>query len=98
MSTQTAHDDPVDKRVGTVGPVGPHLKVKVIDPVTSDTVARGASGELCTRGYSVMSGYWQDPEQTAEAIDADGWMHTGDLATMDDEGYVSATARSSSPS
>ena len=93
VSTQTAHDDPVDKRVGTVGRVGPHLEVRVIDPVTGDTVARGVSGELCTRGYSVMRGYWEDPERTAEAIDADGWMHTGNLATMD-EGYVSIVGRS----
>jgi fatty-acyl-CoA synthase len=94
VSTQTAHDDPLDKRVGSVGRVGPHLEVKVIDPATGDTLARGERGELCTRGYSVMTGYWQDPGRTAEAIDEDGWMHTGDLATMDDEGYVSIVGRS----
>ena len=94
VSTQTAHDDPVEKRVGSVGRVGPHLEVKIIDPVAARTVARGESGELCTRGYSVMQGYWEDPERTAEAIDADGWMHTGDLATMDAEGYVNIVGRS----
>ena len=94
VSTQTAHDDPVDKRVGSVGRVGPHLEVKIVDPVTSGTVRRGESGELCTRGYSVMRGYWEDPERTAEAIDGEGWMHTGDLATMDIEGYVNIVGRS----
>jgi len=94
VSTQTAHDDPVDKRVGSVGRVGPHLEVKVIGRADGSTVARGESGELCTRGYSVMTGYWQDAERTAEAIDGDGWMHTGDLATMDGEGYVNIVGRS----
>ncbi|HET8978006.1 MAG TPA: AMP-binding protein [Solirubrobacteraceae bacterium] len=94
VSTQTAHDDPVAKRVGTVGRVGPHLEVKIIDPASGATVARGDSGELCTKGYSVMQGYWDDPERTAEAIDAGGWMHTGDLATMDTEGYVNIVGRS----
>ncbi|HET9103480.1 MAG TPA: AMP-binding protein [Solirubrobacteraceae bacterium] len=94
VSTQTAPDDPIDKRVGTVGRVGPHLEVKIVDPVSGATVARGASGELCTRGYSVMQGYWNDPERTAEAIDADSWMHTGDLATMDAAGYVNIVGRS----
>ncbi len=93
VSTQTATDDPVDKRVGTVGRVHPHVEVKIIDPDTGDTVSRGESGEFCTRGYSVMTGYWNDPDRTAEAIDADGWMHTGDLATMDDEGYVNIVGR-----
>jgi fatty-acyl-CoA synthase len=93
VSTQTATDDPLEKRVGSVGRVGPHLEVKVADPETSDTVARGETGELCTRGYSVMTGYWEDPERTAEAIDADGWMHTGDLATMDGEGYFNIVGR-----
>jgi fatty-acyl-CoA synthase len=94
VSTQTAHDDPVDKRVGSVGRVQPHVEVKIIDPEGGATVARGDPGELCTRGYSVMAGYWNDPERTAEAIDAEGWMHTGDLATMDDEGYVNIVGRS----
>jgi fatty-acyl-CoA synthase len=94
VSTQTAFDDPVDKRVGSVGRVHPHVEVKVVDPEGGTTVARGDPGELCTRGYSVMAGYWNDPERTAEAIDADGWMHTGDLATMDDEGYVNIVGRS----
>jgi fatty-acyl-CoA synthase len=94
VSTQTAFDDPVEKRVGSVGRVGPHLEVKIIDPVTGDTVARGERGEFCTRGYSVMKGYWNDPERTAEAVDAGGWMHTGDLATMDSESYVNIVGRS----
>src|SRR5437764_850565 len=88
VSTQTAADDPLQKRVGSVGRVQQHLEIKIVDPVGGETVARGESGELCTRGYSVMTGYWNDPQRTAEAIDADGWMHTGDLATMDGEGYV----------
>jgi fatty-acyl-CoA synthase len=94
VSTQTAHDDPVDKRVGSVGRVHPHVEVKIVDPEGGATVARGDPGELCTRGYSVMAGYWNDPERTAEAIDGDGWMHTGDLATMDAEGYVNIVGRS----
>ncbi len=93
VSTQTAFDDPLGKRVGTVGRVHPHVEIKVIDPDHGETVARGLSGELCTRGYSVMSGYWNDPERTAEAIDEQGWMHTGDLATMDDEGYINIVGR-----
>jgi fatty-acyl-CoA synthase len=93
VSTQTAVDDPVDKRVGSVGRVHPHVEVKVVDPVTGRPVRRGESGELCTRGYSVMLGYWDDPERTAEAIDAGRWMHTGDLATMDDEGYLNIVGR-----
>ena len=93
VSLQTAVDDPISKRVGTVGRVGPHLEVKVVDPESGATVERGEPGELCTRGYSVMLGYWEEPERTAEAIDADRWMHTGDLATMDDEGYVNIVGR-----
>jgi fatty-acyl-CoA synthase len=93
VSTQTAADDPLDKRVGSVGRVHPHVEVKVVDPEGGTTVGRGEPGELCTRGYSVMLGYWEDPERTAEAIDADGWMHTGDLATMDDEGYLNIVGR-----
>ncbi|WP_048876473.1 AMP-binding protein [Saccharomonospora saliphila] len=94
VSTQTRRDDTLDRRVSTVGRVGPHLEVKIIDPVTGLTVPRGQTGELCTRGYSVMLGYWNQPEQTAEVIDAARWMHTGDLAVMDDEGYVAVTGRS----
>jgi fatty-acyl-CoA synthase len=93
VSTQTRVDDSVDRRVGTVGRVGPHLEVKVIDPETGRTVPRGMPGELCTRGYSVMRGYWEEPAKTAEAIDPARWMHTGDLAVMDDDGYVSITGR-----
>jgi fatty-acyl-CoA synthase len=94
VSTQTAFDDPVEKRVGSVGRVHPHVEVKIIDPESGATVARGDPGELCTRGYSVMAGYWNDEARTREAIDADGWMHTGDLATMDAEGYVNIVGRS----
>ncbi len=93
VSTQTAFDDPLEKRVGTVGRVHPHIEVKIVDPGSGETVARGESGELCTRGYSVMRGYWNDPERTREAIDVEGWMHTGDLATMDGEDYVNIVGR-----
>ncbi|MBV9816986.1 MAG: AMP-binding protein [Solirubrobacterales bacterium] len=93
VSTQTAVDDPIAKRVGTVGRVGQHLEVKVADPESGETVQRGEPGELCTRGYSVMTGYWEDPERTDEAIDVDHWMHTGDLATMDDDGYLNIVGR-----
>jgi fatty-acyl-CoA synthase len=94
VSTQTAADDPLEARIGSVGRVHPHVEVQVVDPATGARVPRGGTGELCTRGYSVMLGYWEDPERTAEAIDGDGWMHTGDLATMDDAGYVSIVGRS----
>jgi fatty-acyl-CoA synthase len=93
VSTQTRMDDSIERRVSTVGRVGPHIEVKVIDPATGLTVPRGAAGELCTRGYSVMLGYWEQPDKTAEAIDAGRWMHTGDLAVMDDDGYLSITGR-----
>ena len=76
-----------------MGRVHPHVEVKVVDPDTGRVVPRGASGELCTRGYSVMLGYWDEPEKTADAIDVAGWMHTGDLATMDDDGYVNIVGR-----
>ena len=92
VSTQTAMDDPLAKRVGTVGRVHPHVEVKIVDSA-GHVVAPGAVGELCTRGYSVMRGYWEDDERTAEAIDASGWMHTGDLATMDAEGYFNIVGR-----
>ncbi len=94
VSTQTRVDDPLERRVGTVGRVGPHVEVKVVDPDSRLVVERGEPGELCTRGYSVMLGYWEDPERTAEAVDRAGWMHTGDLATMDDEGYLNIVGRS----
>ncbi|MEO6083947.1 MAG: AMP-binding protein [Umezawaea sp.] len=93
VSTQTRVDDSLELRVSTVGQVHPHLEVKLIDPVTGLTVPRGEPGELCTRGYSVMLGYWNDAERTAEVIDAARWMHTGDLAVMDDDGYVNITGR-----
>ena len=93
VSTQTRADDTIDRRVGTVGRVHPHVEVKIIDAETGRTVPYGTPGELCTRGYSVMRGYWNDTEKTDEAIDAGGWMHTGDLATMDEEGYVNIVGR-----
>jgi fatty-acyl-CoA synthase len=93
VSTQTSADDDTDRRVSTVGRVHPHLEVKVIDPETGVVLPRGSRGELCTRGYSVMLGYWNDPERTAEAIDAGRWMHTGDLAVMDDAGYLNIVGR-----
>jgi fatty-acyl-CoA synthase len=93
VSTQTAPDDDIERRVSTVGRIHPHVEVKIIDPESGRTLERGESGELCTAGYSVMLGYWNDPERTAEAIDADGWMHTGDLATMDDDGYINIVGR-----
>ena len=93
VSTQTRADDSLDRRVSTVGRVGPHLEVKVIDPETGRTVPRGKPGELCTRGYSVMLGYWEQPDKTAETVDAAHWMHTGDLAVMDADGYLAITGR-----
>ena len=93
VSTQTGVDDDLDRRTSTVGRVHPHLEVKVVDPATGLTVPRGEPGEFCTRGYSVMLGYWNEPEKTAEAIDAARWMHTGDLAVMDDDGYLNIVGR-----
>ncbi|HEX9291777.1 MAG TPA: AMP-binding protein [Anaeromyxobacteraceae bacterium] len=93
VSTQSAVDDPLDKRVGTVGRVHPHVEIKIVDPSTGRVVPRGTTGELCTRGYSVMLGYWEDAHSTRLAIDAGRWMHTGDLATMDAEGYVNIVGR-----
>ena len=92
VSTQTRADDSLDRRVSTVGTVHPHVDVKVVDPLTGEQVDSGTPGELCTRGYSVMIGYWDEPEKTADVL-RDGWMHTGDLAEMDDEGYVSIVGR-----
>jgi len=93
VSTQTRVDDSVERRVATVGRAGPHIEVKVVDPGTGLTVPQGTPGELCTRGYSVMLGYWRQPDKTGEVIDAARWMHTGDLAVMDSDGYVSITGR-----
>src|SRR5579883_1443739 len=93
VSTQTRIDAPLDKRVSTVGVIHPHLEIKIVDPNTGQVVPIGKPGELCTRGYSVMLGYWNNPEATAEAIDRARWMHTGDLATMDTEGYINIVGR-----
>jgi fatty-acyl-CoA synthase len=93
VSTQTTREDDIDRRVSTVGRVHPHLEVKVVDPATGQTVPRGEVGEFCTRGYSVMLGYWNEPELTDATLDAAGWMHTGDLATMDDAGYLNIVGR-----
>ncbi|GAB2887233.1 AMP-binding protein [Nocardioides pacificus] len=93
VSCQTRADDDLDRRTTTIGRVHPHVEVKIVDPTTGDTLPRGATGELCTRGYSVMLGYWNDPDRTAEAIDADGWMHTGDLAVMREDGYCNIVGR-----
>ena len=93
VSTQTSADDPLEKRVTTVGRVHPHVEIRITDPGTGETVPRGTGGEFLTRGYSVMLGYWNDEARTAEAIDSDRWMHTGDLAVMDDEGYVNIVGR-----
>ncbi len=93
VSCQTRADDDLDRRTATIGRVHPHVEVKVVDPETGAGVERGEPGELCTRGYSVMLGYWDEPEKTAEAIDADGWMHTGDLAVMREDGYCVIVGR-----
>ena len=93
VSTQTRADDDLERRVATVGRVHPHVEVQVVDPATGEVAPRGRAGELCTRGYSVMLGYWDEPDRTAEAIDRDGWMHTGDLAVMDAQGYLSIVGR-----
>jgi fatty-acyl-CoA synthase len=93
VSTMTRADDSLARRTETVGRVMPHLESKVVDPATGLPVARGEAGELCTRGYSVMLGYWEQPDATAEAIDAARWMHTGDLATMDSDGYLNIVGR-----
>jgi fatty-acyl-CoA synthase len=93
VSTQTRPDDDVERRTATVGRVLPHLEVKIVDPATGLVVGRGEPGELCTRGYSVMLGYWNEPDRTAEAIDAARWMHTGDLAVMGIDGYVNIVGR-----
>jgi fatty-acyl-CoA synthase len=93
VSTQSSTDDPLDKRVATVGRIHPHVEIKIVDPETGAVVPRGERGELCTRGYNVMLGYWDNQEATRQAIDAGRWMHTGDLATMDEDGYVNIVGR-----
>jgi fatty-acyl-CoA synthase len=92
-STFVRRDDTLDNRCGTVGQAMPHAEIKVIDPSTGRIQPRGEPGEFCARGYLVMRGYWNDPERTAEAIDPERWMHTGDLAMMDDQGYVRVVGR-----
>ncbi len=92
VSTQTRTDDSFERKVGTVGAVHPQLEIKVVDPVTRETLPRGEAGEFCTKGYSVMLGYWNEPEKTAEVL-VDDWMHTGDIAVMDADGYVQITGR-----
>jgi fatty-acyl-CoA synthase len=93
VSTQTTADDDMERRVSTVGRVGPHLEVKVVDPESGRVLLRGTHGELCTRGYSVMLGYWNEPQKSAEAVDAARWMHTGDLAVMDEASYLNIVGR-----
>ncbi|MER5945768.1 AMP-binding protein [Streptomyces sp. NPDC001904] len=93
VSLQTRRDDDLERRTGTVGRVLPHIEVKVVDPVTGVTLPRGEPGELCTRGYSVMLGYWGEPEKTAEVVDAGRWMHTGDLAVLREDGYAQIVGR-----
>jgi fatty-acyl-CoA synthase len=93
VSVQTPLGEPVERQVGTVGRVHQHLELKMVDPITGKIVPRGTPGELCTRGYGVMLGYWEDELATSMAIDAAGWMHTGDLAVMNDEGSVSMVGR-----
>lgn len=93
VSFQSAIDDPLEARVSTIGRVHPHLECKIVDPQTSAIVSRGSPGELCTRGYSVMLGYWDDPQSTRAAVDDARWMHTGDLAVMRDDGYVQISGR-----
>jgi fatty-acyl-CoA synthase len=93
VSTQTDANDAIEKRVGSVGRVHPHVEIRIVDPESGETVPRGVDGEFQTRGYSVMLGYWNEPEKTAEALDEEGWMHTGDLGRMDEDGYVEITGR-----
>jgi fatty-acyl-CoA synthase len=93
VSCQTRSDDDLERRTETVGRAAPHVEIKIVDPATGEVVPRGTAGEFCTRGYSVMLGYWDDETKTAEAIDADGWMHTGDLAVMREDGYCVVVGR-----
>jgi fatty-acyl-CoA synthase len=92
ISFQSGLDDPIERRVSTVGRIQPHIEVKIVD-AAGHVVPTGTAGELCTRGYCVMRGYWEDAERTAESIDASGWMHSGDLATIDAEGYCNIVGR-----
>jgi fatty-acyl-CoA synthase len=92
VSFQSSTDDPLERRVSTVGRIHPHVEVKVVDP-EGRIVPRGERGELCTRGYSVMLGYWDEAEKTKDVLDASGWMHTGDIAVIDDEGYCNIVGR-----
>ncbi|SDJ83254.1 fatty-acyl-CoA synthase [Nocardioides sp. YR527] len=93
VSCQTRTDDDLERRTETIGRAAPHVEIKVVDPATGEVVPRGTAGEFCTRGYSVMLGYWDDEKKTADAIDADGWMHTGDLAVMREDGYCVVVGR-----
>ncbi len=93
VTTQVRRDDTLENRCGTVGQAMPHVEIKIVDPTTGRTLPRGEPGEFCARGYVVMRGYWNDPERTAEVIDQQRWMHTGDLATIDDQGYVRIVGR-----
>jgi fatty-acyl-CoA synthase len=93
VSCQTRADDDLERRTASIGRVHPHVEIKIVDPLSGETVERGLPGEFCTRGYSVMLGYWDDPEKTAEAVDAEGWMHTGDLAEMREDGYCNIVGR-----
>jgi fatty-acyl-CoA synthase len=92
-TTFVRRDDTLENRCGTVGAAMPHVEIKIVDPTTGRIVQRGTPGEFCARGYVVMRGYWEDPERTADAVDPDRWMHTGDLATMDEHGYVRVVGR-----
>jgi fatty-acyl-CoA synthase len=93
VSFQSAVDDPIEARVSTVGRIHPHVECKIVNPESGEIVPRGIPGELCTRGYSVMLGYWDDPQATAASIDSDAWMHSGDLAVMREDGYVNISGR-----
>jgi len=93
VSCQTLIDDDLERRTATVGRAHPHVEIKIVDPATGAVVKRGEPGEFCTRGYSVMTGYWRDQDRTREAVDDDGWMHTGDLAVMRDDGYCRIVGR-----
>ena len=93
MSCQTRTDDDLERRTASIGRVHPHVEIKIVDPETGRTLPRGAAGEFLARGYPVMRGYWNDPERTAEAIDEYRWMHSGDMATMDEDGYVRVVGR-----
>lgn len=92
VNHMTLADDPLEKRVETVGRAGPHLEVKIVDEVGA-IVPIGEPGDICTRGYAVMKGYWDDPQRTSETVDSDGWLHSGDLGVMDDDGYVQVVGR-----